>query len=103
MRSFPARLAAGAALCAAGVIPLSAAAMPVADLAAASQQASNVERVGWVCGPSGCWWQSDYAYSYYPAYYYRPAYVPRYYGYGPYYGPRVDGVWGLGGGWRRGW
>ena len=74
-------LAAITALSATGLFSKPAAAMPAADLAAATDAVSNSQNVAWVCGPFRCWWA--------PRRYYAPVVVaPRvYYGYAPaYYG-----------------
>ena len=92
-------LAAITALSAVGLVSKPAAAMPAANLAAATGEVSLSQDVAWVCGPFRCWWgpRRYYApvvvaprvYYGYPAYY---GYAPAYYGYGyaPVYG------WGYG-------
>jgi hypothetical protein len=97
-------LAATTALSATGLFSKPAAAMPAADLAAATDAVSNSQNVAWVCGPFRCWWapRRYYApvvvaprvyYGYAPAYYgygYAYGYAPVYgWGYGPGYGYRV--------------
>ena len=82
-------LAAITALSAAGLFSKPAAAMPAANLAAATGAVSISQNVAWVCGPFRCWWapRRYYApvvvaprvYYGYPAYY---GYAPAYYGYG---------------------
>ncbi len=60
-------LIAGGILCAATMVALPAAAMPVDNLARATHQ--NIEQVHWVCGRYRCWWS--------PNYYYRSAILRR--------------------------
>jgi hypothetical protein len=97
-------LIASAALSGASLMP--AHAMPPSDLAAVSRDATaDVQNVGYVCGPYGCWWQSSAWHS--------PAYVLPYCGYGPgwyacgrglYAGYRPYGFRGYGPHYRyRGW
>jgi hypothetical protein len=68
----------------AGTMALSAgpaSAMPALDHGLATNQASQIEQVRWVCGPWGCRWRPNY-----------------WGGYG-FYRPRP--YWGGGWGWRR--
>jgi len=81
-------LVAGGILCAATMAALPAAAMPVHNLAKATQ--ANVEQVRWVCGPFRCWWQPNYYYG--PRVYGPRVYGPRVYGPRVYVAPRA--YWG---------
>jgi len=73
------RVAAGAVLCAAGPVPVSA--MPAAKLAAVASGLALEQNVRWVCGQHRCWWRADAhrpratgVYSYGPSLYgYAPA------------------------------
>ena len=47
---------------AAGSMLESAAAMPVDNIARATQANANVEQVHWVCGRYRCWWRPNYYY-----------------------------------------
>ncbi len=93
-------LAAITALSAAGLFSNQAAAMPAANLAAATGEVSISQNVAWVCGPFRCWWA--------PRRYYAPrvvvvprayyGYAPAYYGYGYGYGCCAYGAgygWGV--------
>lgn len=73
-------LVAGGILCAASMAALPAAAMPVDNIARATQANANIEQVHWVCGPYRCWWRPNYFYG------------PRVYGPRVYVAPRV--FWG---------
>jgi hypothetical protein len=55
-------LVAGGILCAATLAALPAAAMPVDNIARATQANANIEQVHWVCGPYRCWWRPNYYY-----------------------------------------
>jgi hypothetical protein len=90
-------LVAGTALC--GVMSVPASAMPMDNLAAASDLALG-QSARYVCNRYRCRWQPNYAYrplgyyGYGPSYY-GPSYGPSYYGYGP-------GGYGYGLGWTGG-
>ena len=43
-------------------VALPAAAMPVDNIARATQANANVEQVHWVCGRYRCWWRPNYYY-----------------------------------------
>jgi hypothetical protein len=75
-------LVAGGVLCAATMAALPAAALPVDNLARATQP--NIEQVRWVCGPYRCWFAPNYYYGY----------GPRYYGYGPRFYAAPRAYWG---------
>jgi hypothetical protein len=91
-------LAAITALSTAGLFSNQAAAMPAANLAAATSEVSISQNVAWVCGPFRCWWA--------PRRYYAPrvvvvprayyGYAPAYYGYAPTYGYGAGYGWGYG-------
>jgi hypothetical protein len=85
-----------AALCGVAFQSGNASAMPMSGLAnAASEMATGLEQVRWVCGPYRCWWRPSY-YPYYGAYAWGG---PRYYarpGWGIYGRPGWRGHW-------RGW
>jgi hypothetical protein len=50
-----------AALCGVGLQSGTASAMPMSGLAnAASEMATGLEQVRWVCGPYRCWWRPSY-------------------------------------------
>jgi hypothetical protein len=105
MRAPIAGLTAAAALLTANFTAPPATAMPVDNLAAASQEQSAATRqvVQYICGPYRCWSRPAY---YTPVYVApRAYYAPRvYYGYAPpFYGAGWYGGWG-GWGYRRvGW
>jgi len=90
-------LVAGTALC--GIMSVPASAMPMDNLAAASDLALG-QSARYVCNRYRCRWQPNYAYrplgyyGYGPSYY-GPSYGPSYYGYGP-------GGYGYGLGWTGG-
>jgi hypothetical protein len=71
-------LVAGGILCAATMAALPAAAMPVDNIARASQANANIDQVRWVCGPYRCWWRPNYYYG--PRFYVAPRvwWGPRY-------------------------
>jgi hypothetical protein len=92
MKSHAVKIVAGAALY--GLITAHASAMPMSNMAVASNDLStNLHEVGWLCGPFRCWWRPNYYYDpfYGPRVYY--GYAPGSYGYGPsWYGPACRGL-----------
>ena len=94
-------LAAGSAVFVASLLAQPASALPAANLAAASDDASTVQTVTW-CGYYRCYYGG-----YYPRYYYAPVVVvPAPYVYGPVYRPWIGpryyraGFYGRRVGWR---
>jgi hypothetical protein len=65
------------AVCATALASGHASAMPVGGVAsAASEMATDVQNVRWVCGPFRCWWRPNY-YPYYGAYAFGPRFHAR--------------------------
>jgi hypothetical protein len=73
MRDLKIALFAATALFGVMLVPRSASAMPVSDLAAANEFSADIQNVHWACAPYRCGWQPNYYYAY-P--YWRPRLTP---------------------------